>query len=255
MSYEAEIPGIKVTGEQLQIICCRYYFAAQFVSGKQVLEVGCGPGLGLGYLSQRAERVIGGDYAEDNLRLARQHYKGRVELILMDAHNLPFKDNCLDVVVVMATIIYLQLDMFFRECYRILKRGGALVFCTPNKDQPDFHRSHLSKDYFSVPELSALMNQHFDARFFGAFPSQRERQRLTTKSQNAMVAGIGKTLSLMPKGIEIKEFINESILSNKTLVLKEGIEDGMGENIQPEPISDDSPNFQHRLVYVVAYTR
>ncbi len=255
MSHEAEMPGMRITREHLQIICCRYYFASQFVSGKQVLEVGCGPGLGLGYLSRRAERVIGGDYAEDNLRLARQHYKGRVELTLLDAHNLPFKDNCLDVVVAMATIIYLQPDRFFSECYRVLKRGGTLVFCTPNKDQPDFHRSPLSKNYFSVPELSALISQHFDASFCGAFPIQRKPQRLVAKYQNAMVTGIGRALTLMPKGIEIKEFINKTILSNKISPLTQEIEDGRVENIQLEPIRDDSPNFQYKVIYAVAYTR
>lgn len=255
MSYEAEIPGTKVTKEQWQIICCRYCFACQFVSGKQVLEVGCGAGLGLGYLSRRAERIIGGDYAEDNLRLAQQHYEGRVDLVLLDAHNLPFQDNCFDVVLAMAVVIYLQLDRFFEECYRVLKRSGTLVFCTPNKDLPEFHRSPLSKNYFSVPELSALISRHFDARFFGAFPSQKKPQRLITKYRNAMVARIGKALSLMPKGVEVKEFINKSILGDNTFPLKEEIENGVVENVQPEPIRDDSPNFQYRVLYAVAHTR
>lgn len=251
MSHEAEMPGMKVTKEQLQIICCRYYFASQFVSGKQVLEVGCGPGLGLGYLSRRAEKVIGGDYAEDNLRCAQQHYKGRVELILLDAHNLPFKDNCFDVVVAVAVVIYLQLDRFFDECYRVLKRGGTLAFCIPNKDQPDFHRNPLSKNYFSIPELSALMSRHFDARFFGAFTAHKELQVI--KSRDAIVTKIGKALALMPKGEEIKGFLSRFLFG--TSVLKAEIEDGMVENIQVEPIRDDCPNFQYRVLYTVAYTR
>jgi len=252
MSHEAEMPGMKVTKEQLQIICCRYYFASQFVLGKQALEIGCGPGLGLGYLSRKAERVIGGDCAEDNLRLAKQHYKSRVELILSDAHNLPFKDNCFDVVVAMAAMIYLQLDSFFNECHRVLKRGGMLVFCIPNKDRPDFHRSPLSKNYFSVPELSALMGKHFDARFFGAFPVHRELQ-VTKRSGAIIVAKAGEALALMPKGEEIKEFLSRLLFG--TSVLKEEIEDGMVENIQPEPIRDDSPNFQYSVLYAIAYTR
>lgn len=58
---ETEIPGIKVSWDQLQIICHRYYFASKFVLGKRVLEVGCGPGLGLGYLSRNTKQVVGGD--------------------------------------------------------------------------------------------------------------------------------------------------------------------------------------------------
>ena len=74
MSLEAGIPGDKYTWETWQMICCRYYIAAQFVTGKQVLEVGCGTGRGLGYLDARAKRVVGGDYAEDNLRYARKRH-------------------------------------------------------------------------------------------------------------------------------------------------------------------------------------
>ena len=251
MSYEAEMPGMKVTKEQLQIICYRYYFASQFVLGKQVLEVGCGAGLGLGYLARRARRVIGGDYAEDNLRVTQQHYKGRVELTLLDAHNLPFKDNCFDVVVAMAVVIYLQLDRFFDECYRVLTRGGTLVFCTPNKEQPGFHRSPLSKNYLSAPELSALMNRHFDARLCGAFPAHKELQLV--KRRDAIVAKVGKALALMPKGEEIKGFISRFLFG--TSVLKAEIEDEMVENIQLEPIRSDSPNFQYKVLYAIAYTR
>ena len=251
MSYEAEIPGMKVTKEQLQIISSRYYFASLFVSGRQVLEVGCGPGLGLGYLSLRAERVIGGDYSEDNLRSAQQHYKDRVELTLLDAHNLPFKDNCFDVVLAMATIVYLQLDSFFNECYRVLKKGGCLVFCIPNKEQPDFQRSPLSKNYFSIPELLLLMDEHFDARFFSAFPISKALQ--VTKRRDTIVAEVGKALTLIPKGERIKAFLNRSLFG--TSLLTEEIEDGAVGNIQPKPIYASSLGSQYRVIYAVANTR
>ena len=251
MSYEAEIPGTKVTKEQLQIICSRYYFTSQFVAGKQVLEVGCGPGLGLGYLSRGAERVIGGDYAENNLRRAQQHYRGRVELVRLDAHNLPFPDNYFDVVVTMATVIYLKLDSFFKESYRVLKKEGSLVFCIPNKDQPDFQGSPLSKNYFSIPELLLLMDEHFDARFFGAFPVSKALQ--VTKRRDTIVAKVGEVLTLMPKGERIKEFLSRSLFG--TSVLTEEIEDGMTEYIQPEPIYASSLGSQYRVIYTVANTR
>lgn len=255
MSLEAEMPGTKISRENLQIIYSRYNFVSQFVAGKQVLEVGCGPGVGLGYLAKKAPRVIGGDYSVDNLKLAHKHYQDRVELIQLDAHNLPFKDNCFDVVLTMATIIYLQLDQFFSECYRVLKKGGTLIFCTPNKDQPGFRRSPMSKNYFSIPELSQLLSQHFDAKFFGVLPIKGKTERASLNYRNTIIAGISKTLNRIPKGVELKDFINRSIFHNWTLPLPEEIEDGMVENIQPEPIRGDLPNFQYRVFYAIAFTR
>ena len=83
---ETEMPGTKVNIDPLQIICHRYYFASKFVSGKEMLEVGCGPGIGLGYLSKNAKWVVGGDITKNNLRCAQKHYVAKVELVSMDAH-------------------------------------------------------------------------------------------------------------------------------------------------------------------------
>jgi len=109
---ETELPGRKINTDTLQIIAHRYYWASKFVSGKEVLEVGCGPGLGLGYLLRHAKHVTGGDITKDSLTLAKKHYGSRVELVCIDAHRLPFKDSCLDVVISLASIIYMDLPAF-----------------------------------------------------------------------------------------------------------------------------------------------
>lgn len=94
-----EIPGSKVTREQLARTYNRYCFASKFCEGKDVLEVACGPGLGLGYLAQKAKKVVGGDYTEYLLKLAQEHYRGKIELLRLDAHTLPFKEGTFDVVI------------------------------------------------------------------------------------------------------------------------------------------------------------
>ena len=107
MSLEAAVPGQRYTWEGWQMVCCRYYTAGQFVAGKKVLEIGCGMGRGLGYLSVRAQRVIGGDYSLENLGSAREHYKDNAELLVLDAQSLPFRDNSFEVIVVMEVVQYL----------------------------------------------------------------------------------------------------------------------------------------------------
>lgn len=260
MSHEAEIPGRMLSMEEWQMICFRYYTIGQFVQRKQILEVGCGAGLGLGYLSRRAKRTIGGDLSADNIRCAQQHYRNRAELLLMDAHKLPFKDDSFDVMAAMEVIFYLHFDEFLEECYRVLRKKGMLIFCLPNKDREDgFHGSPLSNTYYSVPELFALLEQHqFDAAFFGAFPisSGVARQKL----QSAVIVNAGKILDfleIMPKGREFRGFLNKIIL-NKTLVLKEEIEDEdmkILENVPLEPIPCDFPDFRHKILYCIARTK
>ena len=252
---ETEMPGIKANMDQMQIICHRYYFASQFVSGKRVLEVGCGPGLGLGYLSRNAKCVIGGDITKDSLRCAREHYESKIKLVSMDAHKLPFRDSCFDVIISVAAIIYLDLPVFFNECYRVLKRGGLIILNTPNKDISNFRESRLSRNYFSAPELSELLKRHhFGAEFFGAFPVAEN----TMIKTDLKVWG-GKVLNLVPKGDTIKRVLS-NILRGRNLVLKGEIDDKLikdihAENIQLAPISCDSHDFQHRILYVLAYAR
>jgi SAM-dependent methyltransferase len=47
-----------------------------------VLEIGCGAGLGLGYLARFARKVVGGDIEEKNVSLARQFYKDRPNITI-----------------------------------------------------------------------------------------------------------------------------------------------------------------------------
>ena len=249
MSGEAEIPGIRINKEQLDIICSRYYFASQFVVGKKVLEIGCGAGLGLGYLSQLAENVIGSDLNEDNLMLARRHYKNRVRLLQFDAHKIPFQDESFDVVVALATVNYLRLDEFLEESHRVLKKGGILVFCMPNKEIAGFRASPLSRRYYTIAELSEIMYSGFDAKFYGGFPVKGKPQR-KHPLRNMILTIIGRGIGLIPKGEKIRGYLSRLILH--TLVLSEEIESGMVDYIQPEYLPSGSSNNHFRVIYVVA---
>lgn len=250
-----EVPGIRVSIEHLQMICCRYYTAGQFVQGKQVLEVGCGAGLGLGYLAKRAKRIVAGDYYEDAVRHAQEHYKGRVELLSLDAQALPFKDSCFDVVVAMEVMYYLSKpDRFLDECRRVLRSNGILVLCIINKDVPGFRGSPLAIRYFSTHELFGLLSRHhFDVEIFGAFPIPRGliEQRVIS----VLKSMVAKVFNLFPKGREIKEFFKQLLSQNSNIILGEEIEAGMAENVELIRLGCDSPDFRYRFLYAIAYVQ
>jgi len=253
---ETELPGRRISADTLQIIAHRYCWASGFVFRKEILEVGCGPGLGLGWLSRNAKRIIGGDITEENIALAKEHYGPRVELVCMDAHKLPFKNNSVDVVVCLAAIIYMDLPVFLDECHRVLRTGSMLVINAPNKDLPSFRPSRLSRKYYSVPELYSLLNQHhFDANFFGAFPATQGPTRIWSRFLLiGRIAG-GRTLrflGLYKLAKRLTGFQTTSITLRKEL--------GEGEmrsvkNIRVAPLRFDSPDMHHRIVYAVAYAR
>lgn len=247
-----ETPGIGATQEQLSMLYTRYRFAASFCKGKDVLEVACGAGQGVGYLARVASRVVGGDIDESNLRFAVERYRERanIEFRRIDAHELPFGGKCFDVIILYEAIYYLERpEAFLDECRRVLREGGLLIICTVNKAWSDFNPSPFSTKYFSSCELMTLLKQHrFNAQLHGAFPVERKsgKDRIVSIVKRAAVA-----LHLVPKTMKGKEILKRIFLG-KLFPLPSEVEDGMADYIAPVPISADAPNDHYKVLYAVA---
>lgn len=52
-----------------------------------------------------------------------------IESVIRDVHELPFPDNCFDVVTINAASRHLQLDKVVPEIFRVLKPGGHFYHC------------------------------------------------------------------------------------------------------------------------------
>ncbi|MFQ6079305.1 MAG: class I SAM-dependent methyltransferase [Thermodesulfobacteriota bacterium] len=249
-STVTELPGDRITHEQLARMFHRYRFAANFCEGKEVLEVACGAGQGLGYLARRATRVVGGDCTEKLMMSAREYYKDRVEIHPLDAHQLPFKDKSFDVLILYEALYYLaKPEIFFQEANRVLREGGVLLIATVNKDWPEFNPSPLSTYYFSPPELGHLLQSNgFEVEFYGAFSAvpKTVKEKIVATIRKCAIA-----FHLIPKTMKGKEFLKK-IFYGKLLLLREEIEDGMCEYVPPVPIPSDIPNFEYKVIYAVA---
>jgi len=250
-----ERPGVSVTPEQLAMAYTRYSTAARFCEDKDVLEVACGPGFGLGYLAKKARRVVAGDIDDKLLRIAQKHHRDRknIDLRVFDAHQLPFEDYSFDVVILFEAIYYLaQPEKFLDECHRVLRKNGVFLISTANKDCPEFVPSPFSGRYFSGPELFELLHrQGFDAELFGAFPLNisSAKQRLVSLLRRAVA-----TLHLMPGALKARSILKR-IFYGQLLILPEELEDGMIEACPLEPISRDTSGAQYKVLYAIARKR
>jgi lipopolysaccharide/colanic/teichoic acid biosynthesis glycosyltransferase/ubiquinone/menaquinone biosynthesis C-methylase UbiE len=172
-SYESvtELPGTPANAEQLAMLYARYGWAGELVRGKEVLEVACGSGIGLGHLAAKARRIVGCDCDAKLVRIAHDAYGGAIEVQTADAHALPFADASFDVVLLFEAIYYLdQPPTFFREAHRVLRSGGTLLVCSANCERTDFNASPYSKCYFSARDLRALFQANgFDAEVLAGF--------------------------------------------------------------------------------------
>jgi ubiquinone/menaquinone biosynthesis C-methylase UbiE len=250
-----EVTGYNVTKEQIQRMYQRYRFALEFCKDKEVLEIACGSGQGLGYIARQAKRVTGGDIDEKNLEFARKHYiqKNNIELKIFDAQNMPFDDNSFDVVILYEAIYYLsEPKRFIKEARRVLREGGILIVCTANKDWADFNPSPYSHKYFSVPEMSDLIAKEGFGKiqFYGGFKVENK-----TKKDKA-VSFIKKTAvswGLMPKTMKGKE-VFKRVFCGKLYPLSGEIQDGVVDYIEPVRIDSNKSAKDYKVVFAIGRT-
>lgn len=245
-----ETPDTKATKDQIERLYCRYRFALDFCSGKDVLEVACGAGQGLGYLAKKARRVVGGDIDENNLKYAREHYKGRIELKVLDAHRLPFENGSFDVVILYEAIYYLRDPAeFVKESIRVLRNSGALIICTVNKEWADFNPSPHSYKYFSAPELFDLLIRggFKEVRMFGEslVDNKTVKDKFISFLKKTAV-----TLHLIPKTMKGKEFFKR-IFIGKLSPLPAEINDAMAQYSAPMAIDASSSNHSYKVLYAL----
>ena len=245
-----ELAGDDVTAEQVERICQRYYWAGEYCRGKDVLEVACGSGQGVGYLGGLSRSIVAGDYSESILAIARKTYGDRFPFRRFDAQKMPFPAESFDVVLIFEAIYYLpDVEEFFRECRRILRPGGTVLIASANKDLFDFTPSANSYTYFNAPDLVAIMGRHgFKCSFFGGFPIEAVSARQKILRPVKMIAS---RLGLIPKSMTAKKFLKRFVFGSLVPMPSEILAGTCNPSI-PVSISSDSVDREHKVIFCAA---
>ncbi len=245
-----ELPGDDVTAEQVERLVHRYYWAGEYCRGKDVAEVACGAGQGLGYISSVARSLRAGDITPALVAQARAQYAGRIDIAELDAQNLPFADASLDVIILFEAIYYLPMPArFVDECLRVLKPEGTVLVVTANKDLYDFNASPFSQQYFGVVELADLFGTAgFQCEFFGITPVNRVsvRQRLLRP-----VKALAAKLNLIPKTMAGKKTLKRLVFG-KLVTLPAEIKPDAARYVPPVKLSPRKPDHIFKAIYLVA---
>ena len=112
----------------------RYLLATKYAQNKVVLDIACGVGKGTYTLAERgnAAHVFGCDINSDAIRYAKyRNAHDRINFEIQDGEKY-IKPDCYDLVVSFETIEHLKnADLFLKNVYTSLKRGGKLIISTP----------------------------------------------------------------------------------------------------------------------------
>ena len=98
-------------------------------TGEAILDAGCGTGRNLARLLSKGSHPIGLDFSSGMLSVARRRHPG-VPLAIADLEqSLPFENESFDAVLCALIGEHLaELQIVFREFFRVLKKRGRLVF-------------------------------------------------------------------------------------------------------------------------------
>lgn len=245
-----EIPGIGADREELARLAHRYQVASPYCTGKRVLEVACGAGMGLGLLAGTASLVVGGDVTRNLLAVAHGHYGGRVPLLQLDAHALPFRTGSFDTVVLFEALYYLaRPGDFIEECRRVLSTDGTLIIGTVNREWAAFNPSPLSIGYHTGGELVELCAEHgFETQLFAAFPSG------AGSGFGAIISLIKRaavSLHLIPKSMRAKQLLRRFFFGALSPVPNE-LEPQPSGDAPLTPVAPQRPITEFKILYAIA---
>ncbi|MFC1943691.1 class I SAM-dependent methyltransferase [Chloroflexota bacterium] len=189
------MPDNEIPFEALQSFLARLAFAAEFVTGKSVLDVACGSGYGSSFLFDKgAKLVVGGDISAEAIEVARRsHGRQGIAFLLLDSTKLPFSDNSFDAIISMDTIEHLeQYELYLSECKRVLKEGGVFICSTAYRGYgvPGITKvSPFHVHEFYPEELQGLMSRFLtEVKLYGQdYLSKGERIKWAIKFKTARV--------------------------------------------------------------------
>ncbi|KPL01949.1 MAG: hypothetical protein AMJ90_07210 [candidate division Zixibacteria bacterium SM23_73_2] len=162
------------------------------ISGKKILDLGCGEGYNARIMAKKGAKVWGVDFSKKMIDFAIQkEKKDKLGIVYhpADAYNLKmFKNNTIDIVVCfMALQDIRDYQKAIKEAYRVLLKSGRFLFSIPHpcfettekqnykrklKDKLKEEMIHFKvKDYFNahsytVPWKMKRLTQHFETTSF-----------------------------------------------------------------------------------------
>lgn len=109
-----------------------------------LVDLGCGVGRLFPFYLKKVKRVIGVDFSNNMIALAKELNKEspKVEFIHANLEKLPLSDRIADVVVLSMVLHHLSSPKeAIKEAYRILKPNGTLCVIELNKHEKEFMRN------------------------------------------------------------------------------------------------------------------
>ena len=134
---------------------------------KQILDIATGTGdLALMMSALKPDRIVGLDISAGMLevgkqKIAKANLSNKIEMIVGDSEEMPFKDNTFDAITVSFGVRnFAHLDKGIKEISRVLKPTGVLVILeTSNPTKFPFKQGYKFYTNFILPIIGKLFSK------------------------------------------------------------------------------------------------
>ncbi|HTH56923.1 MAG TPA: class I SAM-dependent methyltransferase [Cyclobacteriaceae bacterium] len=161
--YTTEITSETITSDNPihQRLLKAYVIASDLVHGK-LLEVGCGEGRGIEWLTPKVTSYSAIDKIVSVVEKLKARYP-QGDIISGNIPPLPYADNSFDCVVSFQVIEHIKDDhTFLKEISRVLKPGGWALISTPNRPL-SLSRNPWHEREYTGDELTAIAKKYFSS--------------------------------------------------------------------------------------------
>lgn len=185
------------------------------LSGRALLEYGCGAGWSTAELRSRGAAVTAFDISSSALNETEGFLRQRgmlsgVTLLQMSAEKLELPDASFDVAFGNAILHHLNLDRAIPEMARVLKPGGVAIFAEPLGTNPAINLYRRMTPQFRTPDEEPLNLSKFECTVAPWFTLRHEEYFLTALAAFPLIyiPGMGSLFRfLLPRFVALDRWI------------------------------------------------
>jgi len=123
---------------------------ANFLSGLNILDIGCGGGLISEPMTRLGGEVTGIDASEKNINIAKMHSKKsklKINYLNKSPEELSNADQ-FDIILNLEIVEHVEnVNFYIESCYKLLKKGGIMFTATLNRSLMSYLKAIIGAEY------------------------------------------------------------------------------------------------------------
>ncbi|MEE3325359.1 MAG: class I SAM-dependent methyltransferase [Methanosphaera sp.] len=153
-----------------------------------ILDIGCGGGININRMAEKAKKVYGVDYSIESVKLSGEVNEklireGKVEIQEGNVKNLAFEDDTFDIVTAFETVYFWpDIEKCFGEVKRVLKPGGTFLIGMESNGSDNlimkFWKHFIDMELYTDEEITSFLHNNNFSEITAYIRDGRKKQEI-----------------------------------------------------------------------------